>query len=171
MKKLIALLVLFSLNTIAQNFNLANISSGDYIYFTSIHDNNEKLYGYFSLYDLGKENKKDKIFEFFVLDKNLNKVLSNKIYMPKEIQYIIPYINVDGDLILTPYSPYLVDKDFIMPKSKKLSLKTNEIEDYNFYCYEDNTFVDCPENKSFREKRKELRKNKKDKDFIDESDV
>ena len=131
MKKLIALLVLFSLNTIAQNFNLANISSGDYIYFTSIHDNNEKLYGYFSLYDLGKENKKDKIFEFFVLDKNLNKVLSNKIYMPKEIQYIIPYINVDGDLILTPYSPYLVDKDFIMPKSKKLSLKTNEIEDYN----------------------------------------
>jgi len=171
MKKIIALLLLVSLNAIAQNYNLANISSGNYVYFRAIFDQNDKLYGYFSLYDIGKANKDERIFEIFVLDKNLNKILSNKVNMPKEINYLIPYINLDGHLILSPYTEYFISKDFVYPKSKKLDLKTNQIEDYSFYCFEDNAFVECPENKSYREKRKELRKNKKEKDFVEDSDV
>jgi len=171
MRKLLLFLLINSLVATAQNFNLASISQGDYITFRAVFDQNQKLYGYFSLYDIGKVNATEKEFEFIILDKNLNKVLTNKVTILNEISYLLPYINVDGDLILSPQPGYGVTKDFILPKSKKLNLKTNEIEDYNFYCFEDNQFVDCPENKSYRERRAEFKKNKKDKEYVDESDV
>ena len=171
MRKLLFILILNSLVATAQNFNLASISNGEYLIFSAIFDQNQKLYGYFSLYDLGKVNATEKEFEFVILDKNLNKILSNKVVFAKEIIYLVPYINVDGNLVLSPQVGYNITKDFVMPRSKKLDLKTNVIEDYIFYCYEDNQFVDCPENKSFREKRAELRKSKREKEYIDNSDV
>jgi len=173
MKKLFLIFLFIYLNSFSQNFDLSKISSGKYLYMSAILDNNEKLYGYFSLYELGKTNEKEKTFEFYILDKNLNEVLSNKVNMPNEIDYLVPYINVDGDLILSPISNNSknVLKDFVFPKSMKLDLKTNKIEAYNFFCYEDNVFVECPENKSYREKRKEYQKSKKEKEFIEDSDV
>ncbi|HBK83631.1 MAG TPA: hypothetical protein DDZ41_08550, partial [Flavobacterium sp.] len=102
MRKLFILLLFSHLFITAQNFDLASISSGEHILFTAVFDQNQKLYGYLSLYDLGKISNKEKTFEFIVLDKNLNKVLINKVNYPVEITYLKPYINIDGNLILVP---------------------------------------------------------------------
>lgn len=170
MKK-IAFLFFITFQGLCQNFDLANISNGENLYFRALFDKDESLYGYISLYDLGNNSPTEKTFEFFVFDKNLNQVLSNKIKFIKEITYLSPYINLDNDLILIPLTETFKGNNFIYPKSKRVNLKTNTIEDYNHYCFEDNTFIDCPENKSYRETRKEYKKNKKEKEFIEDSDV
>lgn len=174
MKKILALFMFVQTFVSAQNVDLANISTGTYLYFTAIFDKDENLYGYFSLYDMGDVNENEKSFEFYILDKNLNKVMSNRINMPNKVQYLSPFINMDNDLILSPKSTYYAFsglKKFAMPKSLKVDLKTNEISEYITYCYEDNAFLECPENKSPAEKKKEYQENKRKKDYIDHSYV
>jgi hypothetical protein len=176
MKKIIALLLLVSLNAIAQNFNLANISSGDHISFRAIFDRDDNLFGYFSLYHLGKKNGGVKEFEIFILDKNLNTVLSNKASFDQQVYTIVPYVNVDGFLILSPrVSAFGMSssdiKDYKYPKAQKLDLKINEISSHVNFCFENNEFFDCPENKSYRDEKKQLRKEKKEKEFVEDNDV
>lgn len=176
MKKIFILLLMSNLLINAQNFNLANISTGEHVSFRALFDREDNLYGYFSLYDLGKKPNNQKEFEIIILDKNLNKVLNNNVLFDKYVINLIPYFNVDGYLVLSPrVSGFGMTtsevKDYNYPIAKKLNVKTNEITNHSNFCFENNEFIECPENKSIRDSKKQQKKDKKEKDFVEDNDV
>lgn len=172
--KLLALIFTLFIN--AQIKDLAEMSSGDIVNFQSVFDNEGKLYGYFTLYNLGKVSENYKKFEYVLLDKNLNKVSSNTFEGEKVLYTYTAYLDINRDLIIAPYLDYNemsvwgIGK-FVYPEYKKIDLKNNKIEVYLGKCFENNKFTTCEPNKSFRESRKDTKAEKKAKGYIDYSSV
>jgi hypothetical protein len=167
--KLLALIFTLFIN--AQIKDLAEMSSGDIVNFQSVFDNEGKLYGYFTLYNLGKVSENYKKFEYVLLDKNLNKVSSNTFEGEKVLYTYTAYLDINRDLIIAPYLDYNemsvwgIGK-FVYPEYKKIDLKNNKIEVYLGKCFENNKFTTCEPNKSFRESRKDTKAEKKAKGYI-----
>jgi hypothetical protein len=177
MKKIFAVLfLLLNLYSQAQIQDLAEMASGDLVNFQALYDHNEKFYGYFSLYNQGDINENSRKFEFIILDKNLNKVSSNTFEGEKKNLTYTAFFDINGDVILAPYldssqlSIWGIGK-FVFPEYKKIDLKTSKVVTYYGKCYENNAFVNCEPNKSWRESKKDIKAERKTKGYIDESYV
>ncbi|WBX76478.1 hypothetical protein PG911_17925 [Tenacibaculum ovolyticum] len=100
MKKNITLIVFIALITTikAQVSSLSNLASGELKTFTAIPELDGSIYGYFSIYKLENVSETEEKFEYFLLDKNLNKVANgefidikykkfeSKFYYPEKIK-------------------------------------------------------------------------------------
>lgn len=177
MKKLFVLFLLFNtLFSQAQIQDLAEMASGDLVNFQALYDENEKFYGYFALYNQGEIDKKTKKFEYFLFDKNLNQINSNTIVSEIKNQTYYAYFNFNGELILAPYVDYskvsfIGSGKFVFPEHKKVDIKTNIISIYHGKCYENNKFLTCEPNKSWRDNSKDEYKELREKGFVERTDV
>jgi len=177
MKLSLNLFVLFfAIFVNAQIKDLAEMSSGEIANFQSVYDNDDKLFGYFTLFNQGETSDKTRKFEYVLLDKNLNKVSSNTFTGDKILYSYSAFMDVNNDLILAPYidhnqmSIWGIGK-FVYPEYKKIDLKTNKIETYFGKCFENEKFTTCEPNKSYRESRKDTKAEMKAKGYIDHSSV
>lgn len=177
MKKIFALLLLLlNLYSQAQIQDLAEMASGDLVNFQALYDQNDKFYGYFTIYNQGEVNNNFRKFEYIILDKNLNKVSSNTFEGEKKNLTYTAFFDINGDVILAPYldssqlSIWGIGK-FVFPEYKKIDIKTSKVETYYGKCYENNAFVNCEPNKSWRESKKDIKAERKAKGYIDESYV
>ncbi len=166
-----SILITFSIICNAQFKDLANLSKGELKAFDILYKDNQ-VFGYFLLYDLGETSKTSKKFEYIVLDKNLNSTLNKEFETENFISTYSCYMNYKDEIVLNPY----VNDDFsyrksIIPKSKRISVKTNEIYDKQKQCYNDNVFSDCPDNETVKEKEKKTKEERKQKGFVYESFV
>jgi hypothetical protein len=177
MKRTLFLIILFfSISAHAQIKDLAALASGEFVAFQPIFDQDAKLFGYFILFDQGKANEKNKKFEYILLDKNLNKVSSNTFQGDKTLVRYAAYLDINRDLILEPYiDPLTINiwkiGKFVFPEYKRIDLNTNEISTYYGKCFKDNAFIDCEPNEPWREERRNLKEELKEKGYIDNSSV
>lgn len=178
MRKLyIALLINFFSFSFSQSLDLAVLANGENVQFNAFFEpKTEKLMGYFTLYDHGKINETTKKFEYIILDQNLNKVMSKEFEAEKSISKFVAYTNINGNLTLSPrvseqefaFTGY---RSFVFPDAKEINLKENIIYKKQKFCYENNAFTSCPENKSYRDSRKDDKKERKEKGFVYNSEV
>lgn len=172
MKKIyVAIFLLFNLYSQAQIKDLAEMASGDLVNFHALYDQNEKFYGYFTLYNQGEINENLKKFEFIILDKNLNKVSNNSFEGEIINSTYSAFFDYNGDVILVPYSEFWVRGNTKFPDYKKIDLKTNKVITYYGKCYENNAFVNCENNKTWRESKKDIKVERKEKGYVEESIV
>jgi len=156
--------------------DLAELASGEFVTFEPVFDNDEKLFGYFTLFNQGEINDKTRKFEYVLLDKNLNKVSSNTFEAEKILYRYSAYLDINKDLILAPYvdihemSIWGIGK-FTYPEYKKIDLKNNKITVYYGKCYENNTFLNCEPNKSWRDSKKDIKAERKAKGYLDNASV
>lgn len=157
-KKFIILLLFLSSVSHGQVSSLFNLASGTMEMFTPIFDEDDNVYGYFSLFALDRLSQTEEKYEYVILDKNLNKVANgefvDKIYRGIDSRYYTPD-KVGNNLILT--------KTFVntsgsvaFSSSRMLQLDTNTVLE-PFYIVEDTLF------KGFRDDdnlKKEQRKAK-----------
>lgn len=151
----------------AQDQNLASLSSGDIVTFSPLLKEG-LLYGYIALYDLGSKSENIKKFEYVVLDKNLNKFASKEFETEAIVAYYSMYLNHKEEVMLNPRVNNTYYKNInkvVWPRSKKIILSKNEIVNHDWLCYEDNKFVACPEDKTFKDLKKENKKEIKEKGF------
>jgi len=171
--------LLFLLLTIAigrsQSQDLANLANGDIVSFRTLYDKNTKLFGYFALYTAGKAQEGKKNFEYIILDKNLNKVANKEFETESFIDTYNAYIDIHGKIKMVPSidteDKSYKSKSFVYPSSKIIDIKKNTIEKEESFCYEDGAFIDCPENKSNGEHKKESQIERKKNGFVYNSSV
>ena len=176
MKNLLLTLLFLGASSFAQIQDLGALAAGDLVGFSAIYDKDEDLYGYLTMFSNGYLNDEEKKFEYVILDKNLNKVANNQFTTSKYAYSFFPYMNFKGKLILVPH----VDEShigvfnygqFVYPEIKEVDLENNTIEKKFNYCYEDGIFVECAENKKFRQQRKDERAEKKEKGYLDKNNL
>jgi hypothetical protein len=156
----------------AQSQDLASLAKGDYLGFNAIFDQNDNLFGYFTLFGYGKSADKTKKFEYVILDKNLNPVANKEFEGDITTNRYIGYMDFKGKIILRPNSiDYYVlkNKDFFYPRSKEITLKDNTIINKVYYDYQDGKFIEVTEPKNAKSERKANRDEKKEKGFNYES--
>lgn len=173
MKKILAsFLLLFSIYSQAQIQDLAEMASGDLVNFHALYDQNDKFYGYFTIYNQGEINEKSRKFEYILLDKNLNKVSSNNFEGEIDILTYSAFFDINGDVILAPQIDlWGVTNKYVFPEYRKIDLKTSNVSTYYGKCYENNAFVNCEANKSWRESKKDIKAERKAKGYVDETIV
>ena len=154
----------------AQLQDLENLASGEMIRFQAVFDQDEKLFGYFVLYEKDKQDALNKKFEYVVLDKNLNKVSSKEFLAEAIVTNYYAYINRNNEFVLYPYHNE-TNLNYIPPKYKQIEVKTGAISDKIFSCYEDGAFKDCIEDKTIKQSKKEQKQEIKDKGFYTEASV
>ena len=170
MKK-ICFLVLGLTQTFAfsQTQDLAALASGQNIGMNALFDSKDNLYGYVSMYSLGKTDKKTQKFEYVLLDKNLNPVANKEFEANLLVANYLGYVDFKGQIILQPSEfNYMqaFSKDAARPVSMVIDPKTNTVKPKVYYDYlENGTFVEITQPKSFRDERKENRAEKKDKGY------
>jgi hypothetical protein len=167
MKQLVLWVVCFTQVSLWSQVNDLNaLSSGQYLGFQAIFDQDEKLYGYVAQYSYGKLSKEDRKFEIVLLDKNLNKVLNKEIETSRFVESYSSYMNFRGELVLRPR----IDnnevtmaglKKVFIPKVKVLNLTTNELKDREEQCYGVNGFKPCDDDQNVKELQKQIEKDKK----------
>ena len=124
-KRILFGLLLFTLSIEAQISNLASLASGEMEMFAPIFEQDQNVYGYFSLFKLDKLNESEEKFEYVILDKNLNKVangefidvtykgIMSRYYSPEKINNNLVltkrYGNLTGTIMFT--STRLLDLD------------------------------------------------------------
>ncbi len=177
MKKLICVsLLVFSNVLLSQIRDLASLSTGSYVSFSSLFNKEEEFFGYLALYNKGKETETTNKFEYVYLDKNLNAVANNEFSVENSVISFSAYINTKGEIELGPrINQYFTSKkkmnNTIIPKDKVIDIKTNKIFQKEEICYENKQFVDCGGSKTIGEYGKESKKERKENGFNYESDV
>jgi len=176
MKKILFIFIEIFNNLNAQNQDIISLSDGDFVNFDAVFNKDAKLEGYVTLYDLGKVNDTIKKFEYVFLDKNLNKV-SNKIFeCENNVSNYGTYLDYKGNLILNS----VANNDGINlfnygkyrePVDKIVDLQQNTVASKPKLCYKDNAFYDCSKNKTYKENRKETKREKNEKGFVYDSRV
>lgn len=176
MKKITLLLLLaFSNFTFSQINDLATLSSGTYLSFNPLFNNDEQLFGYFALFDKGNDSKTTKKFEYVYLDKNLNKVGNNVFSSEDFVAGYSSFINRNGHIELKPRFEYGINvtkkiNKSILPKRRVIDVKNNTITNKEGVCFEDSKIVDC-EDQTLGEMNKEQKKEFKKNGFNYKSDV
>ncbi|MGD1318865.1 hypothetical protein [Chryseobacterium sp. 2R14A] len=170
MKKISFLMFgLFQTFAFSQTQDLASLASGQNIGMNALFDTKDNLYGYVSMYSLGKTDKKTQKFEYVLLDKNLNPVANKEFEANMLVANYHGYVDFKGQIILQPSDfNYLqaLAKDATRPVSMVIDPKTNTVKPKVYYDYQENgTFVEITQPKSFKEERKETRAEKKDKGY------
>nr|WP_152572139.1 DUF6770 family protein [Jejuia pallidilutea] len=79
-------------NVEAQISNLANLANGEMQMFTPIFEENQDVYGYFTLFKLDKLNENEEKYEYTILDKNLNKVANGEFVDVATRKFILDII-------------------------------------------------------------------------------
>lgn len=165
-------LLLFGLTqtfSYSQTRDLASLASGQNIGMNALFDTKDNLYGYVSMYSLGKTDKKSQKFEYVILDKNLNPVANKEFEAGLLVSNYFGYVDFKGQIILRPSDfNYLqaFSRDAALPVSMVINPKTNTVAPKVYYDYlENGTFVEINQPKSFKEERKENRAEKKDKGY------
>lgn len=95
MKKFILLFILFfSLSNKAQISSLAELASGEIQLFNPIYEIDKSIYGYLMVVKLQKENEFKQVYEYVLLDKNLNKAANGEFtdtaYKKYNSQFLVP---------------------------------------------------------------------------------
>lgn len=165
------LMFLIALISEAQIQDLAGLSKGEMKEFKVLYKQNQ-VFGYFVLYDLGEISDTIKKFEYILMDKNLNKSIGKEFEAENTIETYNFWMNFKDEIVLSPY----VNNDFSyrkssIPKSKRINVKTNDIYNKQNQCYENNTFFDCPDDKTMKERKKRLKEERKQKGFVYDSYV
>ncbi|MDC6365043.1 MULTISPECIES: hypothetical protein [Flavobacteriaceae] len=157
---------------ISQSQDLISLSIGDYVGFDVIIDNDRDVYGYVSIYSKGDVDDGDKSFEIILLDKNLNKVSNIDFEASNSIYSFKVYMNFEQEIILLPYSYGIYSFNYNFSEMLEADFKSKTVIPYKFECYkEDGAFEDCKTYQTFREKRKDDKKNFKEKGYVYDSDV
>lgn len=95
MKKILLIFTLFfSLSNKAQISSLAELASGDIELFSPIYEIDKSLYGYLMVVKLQKESEFKQVYEYVLLDKNLNKAANGEFtdtaYKKYNSQFLVP---------------------------------------------------------------------------------
>ena len=95
MKRLFLIIILlFTISNNAQISSLAELASGKIQLFNPIYELDKSLYGYFMIVKLEKSTSNEELFEYVLLDKNLNKVANGEYadiaYKKYSAQYMVP---------------------------------------------------------------------------------
>lgn len=177
MKKIFLFFALsFSMFSHSQISDLASLSTGSYMGFSPLYNDEEQLFGYLTLFNKGKESDTTNKFEYVYLDKNLNKVANKDFSAENSVIYYSSYINTKGEIELIPkrntyFNSTSQMKKTIIPKIKVINIKENTITKKEEICYEDKKFVDCGGSKTIGEYSKEAKKERKENGFNYNSDV
>src|SRR6478672_6058221 len=76
-KILLVLICFIDITSFGQGTKLSSLSSNKYLDSRIIfEENKEDVFGYFVLYEKDQTDKKEFLLEYYVLDKNLNKITS-----------------------------------------------------------------------------------------------
>ncbi len=172
--KLTLLLGWLSLSFLSAQFSdLGSLSEGRMVYFQTVLDNDDQVYGYMAIYQLEKVNDETKKFEYIFLDKNLNTASSQEFESNRLTQYFYSYINEVDELILKPKYQILRNKDFKLkkPRSYVVDLKNNTMEVKDFVCFESNELVNCDElrSESIKEDMKKYKDERKSKGYLEQA--
>ncbi len=129
-KKLVVILCILVLSKLeAQISNLANLANGEMQMFTPIYEENEDVYGYFTLFKLDKLNENEEKYEYTILDKNLNKVANGEFvdvaYKKIYSRYYTPE-KLNNTLLLTKRYSNTTGR-IAFTSSRLLHLEKNEI--------------------------------------------
>lgn len=115
MKKIIFIFLVFiSLSNNAQISSLAELASGKIQLFNPIYEIDNSLYGYFMVVKLERVSEVEDLYEYVLLDKNLNKVANGEFkdvaYKKYNSQFLVPE-KIGGKIILSKMY-YRVQKSF-----------------------------------------------------------
>lgn len=169
MKKtlLLAFGLVYTLN-FSQTQDLAALASGQHVGMNALFDDKDNLYGYISLYSYGKTGPKSQKFEYVILDKNLNPVANNEFEAGLLVSSYMGYIDFKGQIILRPSDfnfSQVFAKDAATPVSMVIDPKTNKISPKVYYDYQNGTFTEVTQPKTWKAERKENRAEKKEKGY------
>lgn len=156
MKIKVVLLFLFcTVVAKAQMWDLLKMSQGKLVLSSVLYDSNEKLYGYFYLYEMDAAEKNKLNMEYVLLDKNLNKVNNGEFVAPKfnsllNKSYYDDCTLMDDKLVLTrnyAYSNVIESADvtsphFLLSSFFIISLKDKTVSDE--MTYKDGKIVKVP---------------------------
>lgn len=168
----LVILLLFSSLAFSQTQDLISLSMGSYVGFDVILDKDSDVYGYVSIYSMGDIDEETKDFEAVLLDKNLNKVSNIEFSAPSSVHSFQTYMNLEEQIILLPYAYTYFSRNYKYDDMLEADFKQRDTRPYKFQCYSENEeFEDCKTYKTFKEKRKDDKKNFKEKGYIYDSDV
>jgi hypothetical protein len=169
MKKLYFLFFFIAhLFMLGQSQNLADLAKGDYIGFNALFDQQQNLFGYFTLFGYGNSGDKTKKFEYVILDKNLNPIANKEFEGDITAKNYYGFMDFRGKIVLQPseIDRFAVkNKDFFIPRSKIINLKENSISNKVYYDYKEGNFTELAEPKNFKASEKEDREEKKLKGY------
>lgn len=158
----------------SQTQDLFALASGEFIGFNALFDQKENLYGYISLYSYGKSGEKTKKFEYVLLDKNLNPVARNEFQGEINVLDYYGYIDISNKIILAPTAEELtiwkIGKS-VDPSYMVIDPQTNTISKKVFYEYENGKFNEVKKQKTFMDKYREEKSEKKSLGYNYYSDV
>ncbi|MCH9660790.1 MAG: hypothetical protein K0U54_07745, partial [Bacteroidetes bacterium] len=66
----------------AQTKDLLSLAAGDSVYFGALFEEDNEVYGYVSIYDLEAVNKRERKYEYIILDTRLNEVANGEFIAP-----------------------------------------------------------------------------------------
>ena len=172
----IGLILSFLLCTISfsysQTQDLITLSTGDYVGFDVVLDQDRDVYGYVSIYSKGEIDDENKAFEAVLLDRNLNKVSNIDFTASKRILSFDIYMNFEQQIIFLPYTIGVYSYQYFYAEMLEADFKSKETKPYKLQCYKENgSFEDCITYQTFKEKRKDDKKNFKEKGYVYDSDV
>ncbi len=175
MKKcIVILLLLTSLNSFTQTSDLGSVSTGGFLGFSALFDDDEKLFGYLAIYFKGKESPTTEKFEYVYFDKNLNKVANNDFVAQNYVNGYNAFVNKKGNLELVPIldlEKYYKAKKQSIKTNKIINLADNSIVDKPLMVYEDDKLVDLDLNLTEKERESNLKKYLSSKSYIPRSEV
>ena len=149
MKKYSFLLFFVSFTLTSQISKLADLASGKIELFSPIYNLDSDIYGYFAVFKLDTYKSKGELFEYVLLDKNLNKVANGEFidlgYKSYYTEFLPPE-KIDDKIILSklyfksPYETFGDPAAFKFISNRVLNIKTNKISE-PFY-FNDDEIVD-----------------------------
>lgn len=175
MKKIfLSIFLLISINTFSQTSDLSSLSSGNFLSFSALFNDEDKLFGYLAIYFKGKESPTTEKFEYVYFDKNLNKVANNDFIAQNYVNGYNAFINKKGNIELVPIldlEKYHKAKKQSIKTNKIINLANNSIVDKSISVYEEDKLVDLDLNLTEKERESVLRKYLSSKKYIPRSEV
>jgi hypothetical protein len=173
-KNSVILLLLFSLSSFSQSSDLASVSTGNFMGFSALFNDEEQLFGYLAIYFKGKESPTTEKFEYVYFDKNLNKVANNDFIDQSYIQGYDSHINKKGNIELIPKvdsNDYNKAKKQTIATNKIINLTNNTITEKPVLVYENEKLIELDSNLSRKERDNQLTKYLRSNNYIERSEV
>ncbi len=130
----------------AQVLDLAKLANGELIFTQTVYDSEERLYGYFFIYerDADKDSKK---LEYILLDKNLNKVNNGEFSIMHNKKITYRYYDctlIDDKIVLSKNYAYTSfgNSYYLVNTFQILSLDSQTVS--GDYIYKDGNIVEAP---------------------------
>ncbi|MDR1876802.1 MAG: hypothetical protein LBQ84_04190 [Flavobacteriaceae bacterium] len=131
-KTVFFILLLLSFPAFSQMVELKKLSAGKIITRTMLYDHEkEDVYGYFYIFEKDKISKKEGLYEYVLLDKNLNKVISGEFKEQKLsfLKYFYFYcIYKKGFISITVQDALLMNYS-LRSRHRLLDVKENKLSD------------------------------------------